>query len=68
MQFNFTYSQIVDLDGINESFDCIINADIVSCDVNTIANNDGDAKMLQCELIINLSCVALKSSVVELVY
>lgn len=67
MQFNLPYSQIVDLDGINESFDCIINADIVSCDVNTIANNDGDAKMLQCELIINLSCVALKSSVVELV-
>ena len=67
MQFNLPYSQIIDLDGINESFDCIINADVISCDVTTVANNDGDAKTLQCELAINLSCTALKSSVVELV-
>lgn len=66
MQFNLPYSQIVDMDGINETFDCIINAEVADCDVTSVANNDGDSKMLHCEIVINLTCSALKSSVTEI--
>ncbi len=61
MQFALPYSQIVDMDGLDDSYICNIKASVISCDVTASANNDGDARTLKCELKINLCCTAMKS-------
>lgn len=67
MKFPVPFSQIVDMDGLDESFLCTIKAEAVSCDVTVAADSNGDSKVLKCELRINLSCCAVKNLPTELV-
>lgn len=61
------FSQIADMEGLDESFICNIKTDIVSCDATPVTDSDGNAGALKCDLRINLDCSAVKTLPSELV-
>ena len=67
MQFTLPYSQIMDMEGIDERFECLIDASAVSCEIIVKANSDGENKLLECELILLINCMAIKNSTVDIV-
>lgn len=67
MQFTLPYSQIVDMDGLSEEYQCSVRAQTASLDITPTASADGDARKLQCELNILLECSAVKVVATELV-
>ncbi|MEG0614188.1 MAG: hypothetical protein RR540_00415 [Oscillospiraceae bacterium] len=67
MQFVLPFSQIVDLEGLDEQFECIVDVAAISCEMSPKENSDGDYKILECDLILKISCVAVKSSSAECV-
>lgn len=67
MDFTLTYSQIVDMEGVDDTFECSVVPSVVNCDVTAAADKDGDTRILHCEAEIRLVCKAVKTSVVMLV-
>lgn len=67
MNFPMQFSQIVDIDSLDDSFSCIVKADTVSCDITPSADSNGDTRILKCELRISLDCTAVKNLPAELV-
>ena len=62
--FSFTlpYSQIVDIDGIDDSFECRITAETVSCEITPSADKNGENRVLRCETELRLICSAVKTA------
>lgn len=48
MNFSVPYSQIVDMEGLDENYDCSVNLRLVSCDIIANTNSDGENKLLKC--------------------
>ncbi len=67
MQFTVPYSQIVDADGIDESFQSIVSAEISMCDITLSPDEKGENRIFKCDLSINISCRAYKTAVAEIV-
>lgn len=67
MKYSLPFSQIVDMDGLDETYSCTVRAETASCDVIPSTDENGDSKILKCELRINLSCLAVKSIPTEFV-
>ena len=67
IRFPVAFSQIVDMEGLDDSFLCSVSAEAVSCDITPCADSSGDTRILKCELRINLGCQAVKSISAELV-
>ncbi|MBQ8297291.1 MAG: DUF3794 domain-containing protein [Ruminococcus sp.] len=66
LEFSVPYSQIIDMDGIDDSFDCNISAEVVSCDITPSADKNGDNRIIKCELELRLICRAVKAASVML--
>ena len=62
MSFSLGYSQIIDVDGLDDSFDCTVSAETVSCDISLTGGRDGDNRVLRCETELRLSCKAVKTA------
>lgn len=62
MRFSLGYSQIIDVDGLDDSFDCTVYPEIVSCDVTACADKDGNNRILRCEAEIRLNCRAVRTA------
>jgi len=67
MQFTLPFSQIIDIDGVDDRFDCILNTDIVSCEIIPCSDGDGNSKVAECIVNILISCSAYKTSTSEFV-
>lgn len=67
MQFTLPYSQVVDVEGIDDEYECIIDGELAECNIAVSANNDGEMKILHCQINIALYCTAMKTSIVELI-
>lgn len=67
MAFNLPFSQILDLEGVDESYLCRVTAELASCEVTPTARNDGEARAFACELQIRLCCTAWKTGTASLV-
>lgn len=67
MQLTLPYSKILDVEGLDEGFTCLVQGEVVACDVTAAANNDGEARALQCELTVRLCCTAVKAARTSLV-
>lgn len=67
MQFTLPFSQIIDLDGVDDRFDCNINTDLISCEINPYSDGDGNSKIAECIVNILISCSAYKTSTAEFV-
>lgn len=66
LRFTTPYSQIVDLEGIDEGFDCEIRPECISCEARA-SGSDGALRTLQCEINIRLFCTAVQTSHTTLV-
>lgn len=59
MKFSIPFSQIIDIEGIDEGYDVSIDIIPSSCDI--ITKGSGEATSFECELVLNVSCFASKS-------
>ncbi len=66
LSFSVPYSQIIDIDGLDDSFECGVTAEVVSCDIIPAADKNGDNKLLKCELELRIICRAVKIASVTL--
>ncbi len=66
MQFTLPFSQIVDMDGIDERYNCSVRAEVVSCDIEPRADGDGNSKVAECSLDIFIDCSAYRTANAEL--
>ncbi len=66
MQFTVPFSQIIDIEGIDERFECYIDADIASCDISPKSDGDGNSKIAECALTLIIKCTACRAATVEL--
>lgn len=64
MRFSIPFSQIIDIDGIDETFDAFVDIDPVGCDV--ISKGD-EGTSLECELVMAVTCTAIKYETCEIV-
>lgn len=67
MTFSVPYSQIIDMDGLDESFKCMVKIDGTTCDFSVMPDSNGENRVLKCELKINIKCCAYKTIPVRLV-
>jgi hypothetical protein len=61
VSFSLSYSQIIDVDGLDESFECNVVPEVVSCDVTAVADTEGNNRIIRCETELRLCCRAVKT-------
>ena len=66
MQFTLPFSQIVDMEGIDERFVCSVDSEIISCDIEPRSDGDGNAKIAECSVSILITCSAYRTAAAEL--
>ncbi|MDE5991816.1 MAG: DUF3794 domain-containing protein, partial [Oscillospiraceae bacterium] len=66
MQFTLPFSQIVDLDGIDERYNCTVQAEVISCEIEPRSDGDGNSKIAECTLGILITCSAYRTANVDL--
>ncbi|MCL2054938.1 MAG: DUF3794 domain-containing protein [Oscillospiraceae bacterium] len=67
MQFTVPFSQIIDLDGIDERFECMVDTDVISCELSPHSDADGNSKIIECTLVLLITCQAHRIATVDLV-
>ncbi len=67
MQFMIPFSQVLDFQGVDDRFECILNADIVSCEILPSADGNGNSRMAECIINVFIFCSAYKMSTAEFV-
>lgn len=67
MQFTQPFSQIIDMDGIDERYECTADAAVTSCELTPAADSDGEPKLVDCELGLLITCEGVKTSTAEIV-
>lgn len=65
MKFSIPFSQIIDLEGVDESFDIEVNITQSGCDI--VPKGSGEATSFECELVLMVSCVATNSKSCEII-
>lgn len=58
MQFTLPFSQIIDMEGIDERYNCNVQAEVISCDIEPRSDGDGNSKVAECNLSILITCSA----------
>ena len=67
MSFNLPYSQIIDMEGLDESYCVNVKVNEAMKDISVASNSNGDNKTIKCELKLNIKCCAYKTITVDLV-
>lgn len=67
MRFTLPFSQILDMEGVDEQYECMAEVCVTGCDMTARDNEDGENKLLECVLSLLVSCTALKSVTAEIV-
>lgn len=67
MQFTMPYSHLIDMDGMDETYDCRINTEVISCDISPRSEGDGETLKVECEVMLMIDCEADKMSSVDIV-
>lgn len=62
LRFTLPYSQIIDIDGLDDTYECSVTPEIVTCDVSPAAGKNGDNRMIRCEAELRLLCRAVKTA------
>ena len=60
VSFPVSYSQVVDMDGIDDSFEHNVTAEVVSCEVSPIADRSGSNRTIHCDLELHLICNSVR--------
>ena len=57
LEFTMPFSQIIDLDGVDDTFICSVRAQTVSCELTPSPDKNGENRILRCELALKLLCL-----------
>lgn len=66
ISFSIPFSQIIDIDGIDDTFDCTVSPEVISCDVAPAVDKNSENRIIRCEIEIRLVCSAVKTASVML--
>lgn len=66
MEFSIPYSQIIDMDSSDDTFEFEVKPEVVFCDVVPIQSSDGENRIIRCEAELILCCNAVKSTSVSI--
>ncbi len=66
MQFTLPFSQIIDLEGIDERFVCSVEPEIISCEIVPRSDGDGNSKIAECTISLLIICSAYRQASAEL--
>ncbi len=61
MSFSVPYSQIIDIDGIDDSFDCTVTPEVIGCEVVPAEDKSGENRVMRTELELRLVCRAVRT-------
>lgn len=67
MQFTIPYSQIVDMEQIDDTYQARADAQIVRCDTKPVIGKSGLMDTIQCEIELRMQCTAVKTASIQLV-
>lgn len=62
ISFAIPFSQIIDIDGIDDTFDCTLTPEIISCDIMPVADKNAENRIIRCEIELRLICCAIKTN------
>lgn len=62
LELSIPFSQIIDMDGIDEAFTCSVNATAIGCNITLIADKNGENRSMRIEPEIKLACRCVKLS------
>ncbi|MBR4627820.1 MAG: DUF3794 domain-containing protein [Ruminococcus sp.] len=62
LRFELPYSQIIDIEGLDESYECSIVPEVIACDITPAAGRDGDNRIIRCEAELRLICRAVRTA------
>ncbi len=60
MQFSLPFSQIMDMNGIDDRYETYENISVLSCDIRPRSDGSGDAREVECEVLLLICCTAVK--------
>ncbi|MDE5583156.1 MAG: DUF3794 domain-containing protein [Ruminococcus sp.] len=64
--FSMPYSQVIDIDGLDDTFECSVIPETVSCDITPTADRNAENRIIKCEVELRLICTAVKTASVML--
>lgn len=67
MDFSMPFSQIIDLEEIDETFECAVSAEVTSCNITPSADRNGENRTLKFEPELKIKCRAVKPSEIMVV-
>ncbi|MCM1523941.1 MAG: DUF3794 domain-containing protein [Ruminococcus sp.] len=67
VQFSLPFSQLIDLEGLDDTFECRISSSVVSCSASPRSDGDGESRKLECEVLLFIDCAAVKMSMYDIV-
>ncbi|MBQ8514106.1 MAG: DUF3794 domain-containing protein [Ruminococcus sp.] len=67
MRFTIPYSQIVDMEQIDETFTGTAEVQVISFTVKPASDSSGEMRILQCSAELRLTCTACKTKTVSIV-
>ncbi len=67
MSFRIPYSQMTELEGIEEQDELQVTCTAVSCDLKPVTDENGDVRMLRCEAELRIACTAFRTASESLV-
>lgn len=66
MQFTVPFSQVVDMDGINEKYDTIVDINVISCEILP-RGTSGETREVECEMVLEINSIANKYDNVDII-
>lgn len=67
MEFTLPFSQIMDVEGIDESYDCTVYANILGCELSPKENTEGETKTISAQIDICLAVTAVRKNNIRIV-
>lgn len=67
LSYTVPYSQVIDVDGLDDSYECTVSAEPVCCEAVPAADKDGDNRIIRTELELKIICRAVKTASLMLV-
>lgn len=67
LSFTLPFSQLLDMEGIEEQDDVRVSCSVVSCDLKPAADSGGDVRGLRCEAELRVQCRAVRTATEQLV-
>lgn len=62
MQFSMPFSQLVELEGMDDTYDCRISSSVISCDMIPRSEGDGEINKIECDVLLLIDCTAVRRS------